>query len=92
VIQDPTFQMSNEGVGTGELSAAMVRMYPNPTSDGVTIELSTQQTVSLQVLNLLGQPVYQSTVSDKVFMDTSLWLSGTYIVKIGNVVKKLILD
>ncbi len=92
VIQDPTFQMSNEGVGTGELSAEMVRMYPNPTSDGVTIELPAQEKVALQVLNVLGQPVYQSTVSDKVFINTSHWLSGTYIVKIGNVVKKLTLN
>jgi spore coat protein CotH len=91
VIQQPTFAVSNEWVGTGELTLEEVRLYPNPTLDGVTLELPANQTVSLQIVNLLGQPVYHATVSDKTFIDTKDWLSGTYIVKIGTLVKKLVI-
>jgi CotH kinase protein/Lamin Tail Domain/Secretion system C-terminal sorting domain len=92
VIQQATFAISNEWVGTGELTPAEVRLYPNPTSKGVTLELPDNQTVALQIVNLLGQPVHRATVSGKIFIDTSHWLSGTYIVKIGNLVKKLVID
>jgi hypothetical protein len=91
VIQQSTFAVSNEWVGTGELTLDEVRLYPNPTSNGVTLELPANQTVSLQIVNLLGQPVYHATVSGKTFIDTNHWLSGTYIVKIGNLFKKLVI-
>ncbi|MEY4936325.1 MAG: hypothetical protein RIS64_2684 [Bacteroidota bacterium] len=91
VIQQPTFAVSNEWVGTGELTLEEVRLYPNPTANGATLELPANQTVSLQIVNLLGQPVYQASVSGKTFIDTNHWLSGTYIVKIGNLVKKLVI-
>ena len=59
-------------------------VYPNPTSDVVTVEINTNQegTVNVDLVNILGQTVATNNdVNDKVTFDVSNLNSGIYLVK-----------
>jgi hypothetical protein len=70
----------------------LLRMYPNPTVDQVTIELapgaSISENVSIVVVDLLGRPVHLGTLSNKDGGKTLISLQGfapgNYFVKCYN--------
>jgi Secretion system C-terminal sorting domain len=68
-------------------------VYPNPTNTAVTIDVgkATKQTVSIS--NTTGQQVYtQVIVNSQTSIDVSRWVRGVYFVRVGNVVKKLLVE
>ncbi|MDG1332636.1 MAG: choice-of-anchor Q domain-containing protein [Crocinitomicaceae bacterium] len=69
------------------------KVYPNPFSSGtnLTIERSSDEAVQLFVFNAMGQMIYSTEVSDSTStIDTSDWLSGLYIVRIGEETLKVV--
>lgn len=70
----------------------LLRMYPNPTVDQVTIELtpgaSISENVNIVVVDLLGRPVHSGTLSNKDGGKTLISLQGfapgNYFVKCYN--------
>ena len=58
-----------------------VSVYPNPTSENITIEAEGMNRVVL--LNMLGQVVYDASLaSEKVILNLSQYESGLYVVKV----------
>jgi CotH kinase protein/Lamin Tail Domain/Secretion system C-terminal sorting domain len=94
VIQAHTFNKSNESAtSTADiLPENAVKLYPNPTSQGVNIEANSDKQLSLRIYNVLGQSVYNSPFLQKTFVSTEGWQKGVYFVKVGDVMKKLLVE
>ena len=76
-------------VGENRLEACI---YPNPTTDGITIEAAALTTVT--VYNLMGQKVYEEPAQgDKCVIDLKTFGSGMYLVKMdcanGSITRKV---
>lgn len=68
-----------------ELYSNDINMYPNPTSDFITIELSKITKSSLRVYSLDGRQIINLDFSsDKMTLDVSTFTSGTYLLQIIN--------
>jgi hypothetical protein len=91
VIQNPTFNQNNNfTTATNDfLTDNAVKMYPNPTKEGVFIEVNQKQQQDVQITNMLGQVLLKTQFSEKIYVPTEGWQSGMYVVKIGNIVKSL---
>jgi len=62
------------------------KVYPNPFGSGtnVTVKRESDESVELTVFNALGQIVLRSETSGSTtILDTSDWLPGVYIIRIG---------
>jgi len=92
---DTTIECSGVGIKNIDLEESLLKLYPNPTSDKITIEnTSSLKMESISVFNILGKVVYQSPaqMADKHQMDVSKLASGLYTVQIktnnGLIVRK----
>lgn len=85
-------------VGLSEIEKInKINIYPNPSSNYVTIEVDFNQlnTLDLKVVDLLGKVHYQNTGEDKALqftdkIDVSSLASGTYIIYVNNQPHKFI--
>jgi hypothetical protein len=93
VIKAHTFNKSNDSATpTTEILANDVKLYPNPTQTSVTIEVGLDKRLDAQVVNLLGQTIVRTQFSRQITLNTEGWQRGIYWVKIGDVVKKLVVQ
>ena len=69
-------------VGIGELDSKSLLLYPNPSSESVTIESKKMNRIS--VTNTLGQQVYDSVIqdADKVILNVKSCETGVYVVRV----------
>jgi hypothetical protein len=58
------------------------RLFPNPASDKVFVELYTQGSAVLSVFNLTGQRIQSNTISGRFLLDVSGLSAGSYVVNI----------
>ena len=67
-------------------------IYPNPANSILNIALTNQQTVNVQVFDVLGNEVLKSATSNskQTSIDVSNLNSGVYFVKVGNSTQKFI--
>lgn len=69
-------------LGNEEFVANVIKLYPNPVIDIVTIS-STEMMTNLEVVNILGQIVFSKSVNDnETTIDMSRYSSGSYIVRV----------
>jgi len=72
----------------------IISIYPNPTTDNLTIETNFNEEHRLEIINLLGQTIYTTYIGRKSIINTSNFASGLYILKIYTdkeiVVKKFV--
>lgn len=87
----------DDGTGIGDINIdnKVMKLYPNPTADFVTIENNSQLNMeTITVMNVLGQVVYKDAAqsSTKHRMNVSKLASGVYTVQIqtneGVVIRK----
>lgn len=57
----------------------LVTVYPNPTQNTITI--STQKTIELSIVNVLGETVLKTTAKDKDVIDVSGLSNGIYFIR-----------
>lgn len=63
-------------------SSSGLNVYPNPAADKLVIETgSNTNPVLLKILNLIGQPVYQSQLTNNAIIDIGHFSPGIYLVK-----------
>jgi hypothetical protein len=69
-------------LGNEEFVANVIKLYPNPVVDFVTIS-STEMMTNLEVVNILGQIVFSKSVNEnETTIDMSRYSSGSYIVRV----------
>ncbi|WP_339886829.1 CotH kinase family protein [uncultured Flavobacterium sp.] len=88
VIQAPTFNANNESLSANqfELFNSSLKLYPNPTSNSLTISNNDFAIESVQVINLQGQVLYKSNAlnQNEVTIDLSNYSNGMYFVNVNN--------
>lgn len=75
-----TYDNQCEHTSVAEVSENNVSLYPNPTDGIVNIESTGTMTIS--VMNMLGQKVIETTATDNANIDLSGFESGIYMVRI----------
>ena len=73
-------------ISIGENNQTPAKIYPNPTSNSITIEgLAHKNLTKIQAFNHTGISVFSTSVKDRIDkekLDTSLWVNGQYILKL----------
>jgi len=59
-------------------------IYPNPASDALTVESPTVEKVRLEILNTLGQVVYENQMIKTLTIDLSNYEKGVYVIRLTN--------
>jgi len=76
-----------------ETDANGINIYPNPTTDAITVELKTKtkQGGMVEIKDVLGQVVYSSKINTaKTVIDIGGFAKGVYFVEVGNERKKIV--
>jgi hypothetical protein len=64
------------------LTENSISIYPNPASDFIRIQFSSQIAEHVRIYNLLGELVYDQKVTSNFKLDLANWSAGIYVVKI----------
>jgi len=76
---------SYSGVGISTLSSPQIRVYPNPTSMEIELQMNDQVNGHLQILNALGEVVFEENkVENDVSIDVHSWSAGIYQVVLSS--------
>lgn len=91
-IQDTTATAIQEVKANVEMS-----LYPNPSSSNLQILLSgngagADGNAKVEITNILGQQVEQLTYQSHIIVNTSNWAEGMYLVRYGNITKRLVVQ
>ncbi|MBY0487736.1 MAG: T9SS type A sorting domain-containing protein [Flavobacteriaceae bacterium] len=82
VYIDNVYFSATAPLTTSTFETSQVKMYPNPVSDKLSIELK-ESIEAISVYNVLGQEVYSSFPgTNEATIDVASFKSGIYIVKI----------
>jgi hypothetical protein len=78
------FLIEGFGVGVNEIYTNAVSIYPNPTSDLLTVEVNGVSNINqLVVVDINGQVIYTNdSMNGALEIDTKHWSQGVYFVKI----------
>lgn len=83
------------GIGNINIDNNVMKLYPNPTADFITIENNSKLNMeTISIMNILGQVVYKDAAQSahKHYMNVSKFASGVYTVRIqtneGVVIRK----
>ena len=79
-----SIQFNSDGVlGLEDNSLATVNLYPNPTSDVLTV--SNVENATIEIYNILGQVMtIKTNISNQETIDVSGYAAGAYMAKISN--------
>ena len=74
-----------------------VRIFPNPASDQVTIEIEKKDSYTLEIYDVIGRLIYKTTIADNQQIAVNEWRKGTYCVHLiaengCRQVRKLLID
>ena len=71
------------GISGNQILSSEVMLYPNPSKDNATIEAKGYNIDKLEVLNLLGQKIFESSPkTSMVDINTAAFKPGSYFVRI----------
>ncbi len=92
VIQAPTFAANNEGATSVDdiVDVATIAFFPNPVNDLLTLRVSGAFAEDITIVDATGRQVWASRVSGTGTVDTGAWSAGTYFVRHGGGVAKLV--
>ena len=93
----PTFAAINESEVFLSVEPTVINnfnVYPNPAVNQITISLSfTPSDTTYEIISYSGQTVKKGIVnSQKTTIDLGSLSSGIYLIKVGNIIKKLVLS
>ena len=73
-------------VSLSNRNIALLKMYPNPVTDKLSIQLETEQKTTLKLISLTGQMMHASTLEGNatVSIDMSALSSGFYLLHLEN--------
>lgn len=71
-----------ELLGIGGHSRNIFAMYPNPTSEMVTIQADEQQNFAVELFDIQGKKIIEKTADGSLSLDVSMLQKGLYFVKV----------
>jgi hypothetical protein len=82
---------STSDVSVGELTAFEFNLFPNPTSERVTISRFSSEVSTIEIFNSLGSLVHTSTVfGSQSIIDVSVFPAGYYVVRVNGLSKTFV--
>jgi hypothetical protein len=77
---------ANQLVSLSKMNIALLKMYPNPVADKLSIQLETEQETTLKLISLTGQVMHASKLegNSTVSIDMSELSSGFYLLHLEN--------
>ena len=77
--------LNSNPLGITTLQSASISIYPNPVSDELHIEIEgNNEQVNMEILNSIGQVVYKGNLAKAITVQTSDFVRGVYLIKLGN--------
>ena len=67
-----------------------IKISPNPCLSNLTIETNSNTQQKVEILNLMGQSVYTSSINKKAIVNTSAFANGVYILKLSTAKELLV--
>ena len=91
----PTFNGQNSGISDTQstfVEKVSMKAIPNPADDAFYVEVSDFQNQDQPILiyDATGKMVYKNTISQRKMIDASNWVSGIYIVRVGDATLKMV--
>lgn len=83
-----TTNCSNDSISRVSQLAAL-SIYPNPSDNSLTLHTDYDSTESFDIINAMGEIVYQNQLNKSITINTYGWTNGFYVIRMGNVIKKL---
>ncbi len=72
-----------ESIGVEEVSNVTATLYPNPTTDFITVELKDiNATATVSIIDMTGKVIYNVEIFGNKTFDVSALTSGVYVVKV----------
>ena len=94
VIKAPTYNVNNDSLGTSEVvkNSSKFNIYPNPTSDFVTVNSDDEKIDRILVYNMQGRVITNKGGINKTnyTVDLSAYPTGVYILKVNDKSYKVI--
>ncbi|SDS46625.1 Por secretion system C-terminal sorting domain-containing protein [Formosa sp. Hel1_31_208] len=81
------FRNENITLSLPAIDSHEVKVYPNPVSNQLYIQLNTEVSFSISIYNSIGQLIASQTISNNNFIDVSHFESGVYFININNYAK-----
>ncbi|MBO4739198.1 MAG: leucine-rich repeat domain-containing protein, partial [Bacteroidales bacterium] len=79
-------------IKNAKLSEEMIKVFPNPAKEQFTIS-GLEQPTNIQLVNTIGQVVKRfDNVTESIIVDVSDLSKGIYFVKVGNRIRKLVVE
>lgn len=75
------FAQSLKYVNLKEVNSGVLRVYPNPTSDYLNVDLPNGNLLNVKVYNLLGEVMFSAKSSSSIAVTE--WSNGMYIVELN---------
>jgi hypothetical protein len=92
VIQSPTFAANNEftvSIAETGSGADDLVIFPNPAQNSFSVIGPGPS--QLEIMDATGRLVLSERINGRLDIEAGLWTNGTYLVRCGNVVKKLVI-
>ncbi|MBO4504763.1 MAG: T9SS type A sorting domain-containing protein [Bacteroidales bacterium] len=70
-------------VGVEEMEKENISVYPNPATNKFTVNLAGSEKANIELFNLVGQRVYNSTATEKAEVNVSNLRAGIYMLKVS---------
>jgi hypothetical protein len=99
-VMSPTFNSENlEGQEITDISTSVSAVpgllaYPNPARESFSLEISGDKQSDRPVLiyNLSGKVIYQNSISEKLWISTTDWSPGMYIIRVDDAFLKVVVQ
>ena len=77
--------------GINDIRNSNIKIYPNPTNNIFNIEgLTKNENNTIQIFDVQGKLVITKTINEKGMIDLSELNKGVYVIKIGDVVQRIV--
>ena len=81
-VRTPVTMTLGGCLGNEEFEVNVIKLYPNPVIDFVTIS-STQTMTKVEVVNMLGQLIFVKSINEiETNIDMSSYASGSYLIRV----------
>ena len=90
-ISDPAKLTVNNTVGINTVNHSNINIYPNPTNNNINIEgLPEHELTPVNLFNTQGKLVLSKELPSSGIIDLSSFSQGVYVIKIGEVVQRVV--